>query len=521
MSTMREPIDFRGRSAEVPAEMSAAMRQATARTGRSRAEVVAAFGNERWQAQRRAGQAIRMDTLLHLDQHLTTLEAAISAAGGHVHWAADAESARTIVLEIAQAHGVTSIVKSKSWTAKEIELEAALRAAGMNVLETDLGDYIVQLAGPRLPKHIVPAAQLTRQCIADLFRQELGVAIAGGPAADPAPEPQTLTLIARERLRAAFLAADMGLTGANFMVAESGTLVMVTNEGNGRMCATVPPLQVVLVPITKVVPDWAGLAVLLDLLPRVATGQKMTSYVQFMHGPRANTDGYGPRELHVVLIDNGRSKLLGDEMGRRTLCCIRCEACLHVCPVYNTVGGDSYGWVQPGPIGAILAPQVLGLNVAHALPFASTLCGACNDVCPVMVPFTEVLLNLRSKVVAGDGGNPPAVSPVVVAGATMAAAVLSSPVLYRGAAQAAAVLQTPWRKGDWLAALPPPMARWTAVRPLPVVSTAFRRAWHARAKDSSLGAPLSRARRGLAWAAALLVAGGLAAWLGHRRRGVG
>jgi L-lactate dehydrogenase complex protein LldF len=385
-------IGFEEYSQHVPPGIPSAVQQATSRFVGGRAARVAELPH--WEQLRQMGSDIRQHTLENLDVYLTRFETAVQAAGGIVHWAATAKDARQIVLQIATEHNVKLAVKSKSMATEEIRLNHALEAAGIEALETDLGEYIIQLAGT-CPSHIiVPAVHLKKEEIAALFSEKLHI--------DAPADPIELARIARETLREKFLAAEMGITGANFLVAETGTLVLVTNEGNGRMCSTMPELHVAVVGIDKVIPDWEALTVSLKLLARSATGQKLSTYTQFITGPRQAEGEFGPKEFHLVLLDNGRSKILKDPIGRDVLKCIRCGACANVCPVYKNVGGFAYGSFISGPIGAILSLQMLGTPIARELPYASTLCGACADVCPVKIPIPTILRHLRRRVAQGD-----------------------------------------------------------------------------------------------------------------------
>jgi len=463
-------IEFGEYSRRVPPNIPAAVQQATARFLEHRQARVDEM--PQWEDLRQAASDLRLHTLLHLDTYLEKLESRVSAAGGVVHWARDAAEACEIVLEIARAHKVRRAVKVKSMATEEIGLNQALAAAGIQALETDLGEFIIQLAGTG-PSHIVaPAVHLTKEEIAALFSEKLGVQ---APA-----DPVQLTEIAHAALREKFLEADMGISGGNFLVAETGTLVIVTNEGNGRMCTTLPDLHVAVVGIDKVIPDWESLAVLLKLLARSATGVKISTYTSFISGPRAVEGEGGPREFHLVLLDNGRSRLLQDPLGRETLKCIRCGCCLNVCPVYKNVGGFAYGWFISGPVGAIFSPQILGVEAARQLPFASTLCGACADVCPVKIPIPEILLHLRQRVVEGDEFGGPAVARVVQVGAKTAALAFGTPWLCRLGARLLPWLSAPAQRQGWLAALPPPANRWTKVRPFPAFAARFRQWWKGR-----------------------------------------
>ncbi|WP_072482261.1 lactate utilization protein B [Amycolatopsis australiensis] len=376
-------------------------------TGTIRAKRAAVVGEVvEWEELRLAGAAIKDNTLRRLDEHLLTLEAALRARGTTVHWARDAREACEIVAGIARDHGADEVVKVKSMATQEIGLNEVLAGHGITAWETDLAELIVQL-GADLPSHIlVPAIHRNRAEIREIFRREM--AAAGRPApAGLTDDPAELAGAARLHLREKFLRAKMAVSGANFAVAESGTLVVVESEGNGRMCLTLPEVLVSVVGIEKVVPTWSDLDVFLQLLPRSSTGERMNPYTSTWSGP-APADG--PREMHVVLLDNGRTRALADDVGRQALRCIRCSARLNVCPVYERTGGHAYGSVYPGPIGAILNPLLKGVGVdeqTDSLPYASSLCGACFEACPVRIDIPEVLVHLRSRVVDAHRGRPP------------------------------------------------------------------------------------------------------------------
>jgi L-lactate dehydrogenase complex protein LldF len=371
-------------------------------TGTIRAKRAAVVGELEesgdWEELRLAGAAVKDDVLHHLDDHLLTLEAALTARGASVHWARDAQEACRVVAQIARGHGVDEVVKVKSMATQEIGLNEALAEEGIAAWETDLAELIVQL-GEDLPSHIlVPAIHRNRAEIRRIFADRM--AAAGRPAPDDlTDDPARLAEAARLHLREKFLRARLAVSGANFAVAETGSLVVVESEGNGRMCLTLPEVLVSVVGIEKVVPTWADLDVFLQLLPRSSTGERMNPYTSTWTGV---TPGDGPQEIHVVLLDNGRTRALADEVGRQALRCIRCSACLNVCPVYERTGGHAYGSVYPGPIGAILNPLLRGVGhdaQVDSLPYASTLCGACFEACPVRIDIPSVLVDQRSKVV--------------------------------------------------------------------------------------------------------------------------
>ncbi|NIY64117.1 lactate utilization protein B [Streptomyces malaysiensis] len=360
-----------------------------------RAQVVGEV--EGWEDLRLAGAAVKEAALLDLDVQLERLEASLIAGGAIVHWARDAAEACRTIAEVATAHGVDEVVKVTSMATAEIGLNDALATVGVAAWETDLAELIVQLAHD-LPSHIlVPAIHRNRAEVREIFLREM--AAVGRPApAGLSDEPAVLAAAAREHLREKFLRAKVAVSGANFAVADTGTLVVVESEGNGRMCLTLPEVLVSVVGIEKVVPTFADLDPLLRLLPRSSTGERMNPYTSMWSGV---SPGDGPQEVHVVLLDNGRTRALADEVGRQALRCIRCSACLNVCPVYERTGGHAYGSVYPGPIGAILNPLLKGTGEPRtdSLPYASSLCGTCFEVCPVRIDIPEVLVHLRSKVV--------------------------------------------------------------------------------------------------------------------------
>jgi L-lactate dehydrogenase complex protein LldF len=368
---------------------------------------------------RRLAGSIKQHAIDHLDRYLEEAEARLHANGAHVHWASDGEEANRIVLKILQRRGARRVVKSKSMVSEETELNPFLQANGVESVETDLGEFIVQIDGDH-PSHIVkPIIHKNRRQIARSFeREKLG---------DYNDDPATITRRARVHLRVKYLLADAGITGANFLVAETGRLVIVTNEGNSRFCLAPVPVHIAMVGIEKIVPRERDLAVLLNLLGRSATGQRLTVYTEFIGGPRAAGQPHGPEEMHVVLLDNRRSEVLASEC-REILRCIRCGACMNVCPVYRQASGHAYRSIYPGPVGAVLSPLLADKFSQKAdLPKASSLCGACNEVCPVDIPIPDLLLRLRDKAKREGIASPG--SPPMGAWATLA----SSPMLWRGA----------------------------------------------------------------------------------------
>jgi L-lactate dehydrogenase complex protein LldF len=429
-----------------------------------RARAVAELAD--WEQLRAAGKAIKDETLRGLDHYLLELEEKVTAAGGQVHWAADAAEANRIVTRLVEETGETEVVKVKSMATQEIGLNEALAEAGISAYETDLAELIVQLGDDR-PSHIlVPAIHKNRSEIREIFARNM--ARYGRPAPqDLTDRPTDLAEAARLHLREKFLRAKVAVSGANFMVAETGTLVVLESEGNGRMCLTLPETLISVVGIEKVVPRWQDLEVFLQLLPRSSTAERMNPYTTMWTGTR---EGDGPSTFHLVLLDNGRTATLADEVGRQALRCIRCSACLNVCPVYERAGGHAYGSAYPGPIGAILSPQLRGIesDIDRSLPYASSLCGACFEVCPVAIDIPEVLVHLRAKVAEEPGHR---LERAAMKAATYA---MTHPAVYR-AAESAAV------RGRKLVPKKVPFGAgkaWTETRDLPELpSQTFRQWW--------------------------------------------
>jgi len=430
---------------------------------RKRAQAFAALPDA--EALRDAGAAARDYALAHLDELLIQFEAKVKAAGGHVHWARNAKEARDIITKLLTNAGAKLVTKGKSMISEEIGLNAHLESAGIVPIETDLGEYIVQLRREP-PSHIIaPAFHLTRNQVAGSFRR----AHDHLDPARPLDDRRALVAEARATLRARFHQADAGITGANFLVAETGTAVIVTNEGNGDLTRLLPRMHIVLASIEKVVATLGDAALLLRLLTRSATGQEISSYVTFATGPKRAGDADGPDNFHIVLLDNGRSALLNGP-AREVLRCIRCGACLNHCPVYGAVGGHAYGAVYSGPIGAALDPALEGIAVAHHLPNASTFCGRCDSICPVKIPLTRIMRHWR-EVEFNQGISPPEAR----LGMKVWARLALKPRLYQFAAGIAArVLRA---KQGWLSSLPI-LRGWFSVRDLPKpAAESFQARW--------------------------------------------
>lgn len=415
------------------------------------------------------GREVKRHTIENLDYYLAQFADNVERNGGKVHWAADAGEVCRIVTGIAQKSAAHEVVKAKTMVGEEVELNHALEVAGIRAVETDLGEFIIQLAGER-PAHIVaPAIHKTREDISDLFSEHI--------QAEKTLVPEELTAIARRALREMFQKAGVGVSGANFAVAETGTVVTIENEGNIRMCTTIPPVHIALVGIEKVIPRLADLGVFLRLLGRSGTGQKLTTYTSLLTGPRrAGEDG--PQEMHVVLVDNGRTKALADPKMREMLYCIRCGACLNTCPVYRKIGGHAYGWVYSGPIGSLVTPELAGIGPARDLPFASSLCGACREICPVRINIPDMLLHLRAQ--AQESAPVPAESLVSEKTSfRLWAWAMRHPAVYKSGGCLARWAQRFLARDGWIQKLPmPPASHWTKQRDFPALAPkSFRERW--------------------------------------------
>lgn len=441
------------RAALADTQLRGALKTATSLFGERRKEAAAGLPN--WEQLRNRAREIKDETLLHLDRYLEEFTQQAERRGAKVHWARDAAEANTIICNLAKQAQARSVVKSKSMTTEETHLNSALEAIGVHVVETDLGEYIIQLAD-ETPSHIIaPAIHKTKKQVSELFSSELG--------SPPTDDIAQLTRTARTTLRDRFAAADVGVSGVNFAIAETGTIVIVENEGNIRLTTSVPRLHIAVMGIEKVIPRFSDLEVFLKLLPRSGTGQRLTTYQSFITGIKRHPNDEGPAELHIVLLDNGRSRMLDHPVTRQSLACIRCGACLNVCPVYQQIGGHAYGSVYPGPIGAVITPQLMGIEKTAQLPYASSLCGACREVCPVKIDIPRLLLHLRAEIAPRQGGMSERLAFKIW---TM---MMTSPKLYRLSSQA----------GRLFGRLLPISRAWTRGRDLrPIEAKSFHDLWH-------------------------------------------
>ncbi len=422
-------------------------------------------------------RAIRAHTLSRLDEYLDQFVKNVESRGGTVFYAHTAQDAIRYVVDLARAKGVKSLVKSKSMVTEELELNGYLEAAGVNVVETDLGEWVIQLAHDH-PSHIVaPIMHLNRHDVAKLFKEQVGAT-----DADLADIPQ-MTQFARRVLRKAFLEADMGISGVNFAIAETGSVCICTNEGNGRLTTTLPRIHVAMMGIERIVPSMDDLSVMLQVLGRSATGQKLTVYTNVLSGPRREGEPDGPEELHVVMLDNGRTRLLGGELAE-ILYCIRCGACLNSCPVYQEIGGHAYGSVYPGPVGSVLTPGLRGIGHFHELPNASSLCGACREVCPVRIDIPRMLLKLREQATHDETASAeiPLWLRVGLRGYKWMA---TRPGMFRFAGRAGGVMTRLLARNGWISRLPGPLGGWTKSRDFPAMpAKSFTQRWQERSTRS-------------------------------------
>ena len=436
------------------------------------ARIAAAGDTENWEAQRDLGKAIKDHTIANLDYYLDMLATNVEKNGGKVYFARDAADANSYVRDIVQRNGVETVIKSKSMVSEEMGLNHVLEVDGLEVVETDLGEYIVQLAG-EAPYHIIaPAIHKTKEQVAALLAEESNT--------ERRETAEQLTRQAREMLREVFQRADMSITGANFAIAETGSIVLVTNEGNGRMATSMPRIHVAVMGMEKLVPSAADLSVMLRILIRSATGQRISCYVTMVNGPRAHDEEDGPEEFHLVIMNNGRDRLLRDESLREALNCIRCGACMNSCPVYRKVGGHSYGWVYPGPIGSIVSPVLTGLKDGAKLPAASSLCGACHDACPVKINIPRMLLELRSQTAEGDPDPAQRASGI---GERLTWKAWRQGMMSRSRFEAGSsvgkIVSAPLKRDGWIKKVPPPISGWTDSRDFPAPASQTFGKWFA------------------------------------------
>ncbi|HEX6728617.1 MAG TPA: LutB/LldF family L-lactate oxidation iron-sulfur protein [Pyrinomonadaceae bacterium] len=471
-----ETFDENAKVALADTQLRGALRKATSQFGKRRLE--AARGLSNWEDLRSQARAIKDETLSNLDKYLEEFVSKAEARGVQFHWAVDASKANEIIVGLINERNARTVVKSKSMTTEETHLNEALEKAGAQVVETDLGEYIIQLAH-ETPSHIIaPAIHKTKQQVAQLFTSELGTA--------PTDDIAELTRTARQTLRDRFAAADVGISGVNFGIAETGTILLVENEGNIRLTTSLPRLHIAVMGIEKVLPRFADLDVFLKLLPRSGTGQKLATYQSLITGVKRSAEDEGPEEVHVVLLDNGRSRMLAHPVTRQSLACIRCGACLNSCPVYQQIGGHAYGSVYPGPIGSVITPQLIGLQKAAQLPYASSLCGACREVCPVKIDIPRLLLHLRAEITERQAEH--SLEGVKSRSSERLAfkvwvKVMTSVRLYKLSAGLGRILQRMVvrngkigpKPANWLAG---PVSAWTVGRDLrPLDSTSFRDRW--------------------------------------------
>lgn len=418
-----------------------------------------------WEEWRSHGEEIRQHVLANLDYYLEQLSENVAKRGGHVFFAQTAEQANEYIKGVVTKKNAKKVVKAKSMVTEEISLNKTLEEAGCSVVETDLGEYILQVDDHDPPSHIVvPALHKNKEQIRDVFTKKLGY--------QKTEKPEELAWHAREMLRQEYLTADIGITGCNFAVAETGSFSLVTNEGNADLVTSLPKTQITVMGMERLVPTFEEMEVLVSLLTRSAVGQKLTSYITVLTGPREEHDVDGPEEFHLVIVDNGRSKILGGEF-QSVLQCIRCAACINVCPVYRHVGGHSYGSIYSGPIGAVLSPLLGGYDEYKELPYASTLCGACTDVCPVKIPLHQLLHKHRQVIVEQEGKAPISEKLVMKAYGLGAA----SPMLYKLGTKIAPAAMNPFTVGDRISKGPGPLKAWTEIREFPAPNKERFRDW--------------------------------------------
>jgi len=434
--------------------------------------IVSEEGLGNWEAWRALGEEIRQHTLENLDYYLEQLSDNVIERGGHVYFAQTPEEANDYIKQIVLEKEAKKIVKSKSMVTEEIGLNNVLQDVGLDAVETDLGEWILQLDDDP-PSHIVaPALHKDRKRIQEVFAEKRGYT--------GTDEPEELAQFAREQLRQDFLSADIGITGCNFAVADSGAITLVTNEGNARLATSLPDTHIAVMGMERVVPTWEELDILVSLLTRAAVGQKLTSYITSMIATRLDDEVDGPNDFHLVIVDNGRSKILGTEF-QSALQCIRCAACINVCPVYRHVGGHAYGSIYPGPIGAVLTPLLDGYEDHHDLPYASSLCAACTEACPVKIPLHELLIRHREIIVEKQNKAPMSEKAMMTGFEKWA----KSPTMYQISTKLARPLLKPWSKNETIENGPGPLKGWTNTRNFPAPSKQTFRAWYKSCKEDA------------------------------------
>ncbi|MCL6615768.1 MAG: iron-sulfur cluster-binding protein [Anoxybacillus ayderensis] len=443
--------------------MRGAVAGAQERLRTRRLEAAAELGN--WEQWRALGEEIRQHTLENLDYYLMQLSENVKKRGGHVFFAQTAEEANEYICRVVESKQAKKIVKSKSMVTEEIHMNAALEKLGCEVIETDLGEYILQMDDHDPPSHIVaPALHKNKEQIRDVFKEKL--------AYTKTEKPEELALHARHMLRHEYMTADVGITGCNFAVAETGSITLVTNEGNADLVTALPKTQITVMGMERIVPTFEEMEVLVSLLTRSAVGQKLTSYITVLTGPRDEGEVDGPEEFHLVIVDNGRSDILGTEF-QPVLQCIRCAACVNVCPVYRHIGGHSYGSIYSGPIGAVLSPLLGGYDDYKELPYASTLCAACTEACPVKIPLHELLLKHRQTIVEREGKAPISEKLAMKAFGLGAA----SSMLYKLGSKIAPTAVNPFTVNDRISKGPGPLKAWTEIREFPAPEKERFRDW--------------------------------------------
>ncbi|MBT4943398.1 MAG: iron-sulfur cluster-binding protein [Chloroflexi bacterium] len=457
-------VNFRSKAALTLADAQIQQSIEHVYTGFFKGRLTAAGETPDWENLRTKGKAIKDHTIAHLDYYLGLLTDNVEKNGGSVFFADDAEEARQHILDLAHKLKIKTVIKSKSMVSEEMGLAEAMTDEGFETVETDLGEYIIQLAN-ETPYHLIaPAVHKSRADVARLLDDDY-------KDGDRVPDATELTMMAREKLRGVFERADMSVTGVNFAVAESGSIALVTNEGNGRMSTTVPRVHVAVMGMEKIVPSIQDLSTMLRILIRSATGQRISTYVTMVNGKRKPDEEEGPEEFHLVIMNNGRQKLLEDPQLRESLNCIRCGACLNACPVYRKVGGHAYGWVYPGPIGAIVTPVLTGLKDADNLPSASSLCGACHDACPVKINIPRMLLELRYRTAEGSTDKVERTSSAKERGIWKAWRMgMMGRKRFDIGSRIASIALKPLSRNGWLKKAPPPLSGWTSTRDFPVIA---------------------------------------------------